>query len=185
MTQLTSEHLAAAQHTSLDLVFGLAGKVIEGIEQLAELNCWAIRSTLADTLAQMKALSVNEPKDWLALQTSLAAPMAEKAQTYSRQLFEIASGAQTEFARLTQMQCEAYGRQVQTLVVDAAKGAPAGSEAAVAAWKSAMSATGSLFETLQRSGQHAVESAQSNMHLANAAAETGLRAVGSDSFAKP
>jgi phasin family protein len=188
MTQLTSEQLAAAQQASLNLVFGLTGKMIEGIEQLAELNCQAIRSTLEETQAHaQQALSVKKPQDWLTLQTGLAAPIAEKAQTYSRQLFEIASATQAEFARLTQVQCESYGRQVQTLVENAARSAPPGSEAVVAAWSSAMNATGSLLDTLQKSGQQAVEVAKNNMDVAAAAAaETGRRAVESaSSAAKP
>lgn len=176
MTQLTLEQVAATSKANLDILFGLTGRVVEGVEKLAELNRQAISSTLADTQEHaLKTLSVKEPQEWLALQTSLAAPMAEKAQTYSRQLFEIVSATQAEFARFVQAQCEAYGRQVQTLVEDVAKSAPAGSEATVAAWKSAISATSTLVETLQKTGQQAVEVAQSNLDTVTAAAAKGAR----------
>ncbi|SIT44174.1 hypothetical protein BN2476_380073 [Paraburkholderia piptadeniae] len=52
-------------------------------------------------------MSVKEPQDWLALQNSLAAPMAEKVQVYSRHAFDIVLATQAELARITQAQCEA------------------------------------------------------------------------------
>ncbi|OUL80760.1 Phasin (PHA-granule associated protein), partial [Paraburkholderia hospita] len=75
--------------------------------------------------------------------------IAEKVQSYSRQVFDIASATQAEFARVGQAQGEAYRRQMQTVVEDATKNAPTGSEAAMAALNSAIAAASTLYETLQ------------------------------------
>jgi phasin family protein len=164
---LTSEQVAATQKANLDSLFGLTDKLVEGVEKLTDLNLQLIRSTLADTQEHaLRTLSVKEPQEWLALQASIAAPMAEKAQTYSRQLSEIVSAIQAAFAGLAQAQCEAYGRRVQTLVDDIARSAPAGSEAAVAALNSAITASSALYETLQKTGQQAVEVATADVSKA-------------------
>lgn len=178
-TQLSPEQVAAAQQAGLDFLFGLTGKLVEGVGKLAELNRQMIRSTLAETRENaLKALSVNGPQEWFALQASLAAPMAEKVQSYDRQLFEIISATGAECAQLALAQCEAYGRRAQTLVDDVASSAPAGSEAAVAALKSAIAATSTLVETVQKAGQQAVEVAQSNFDIAaDVASKTARRAI--------
>ncbi|WP_253959059.1 phasin family protein [Paraburkholderia fungorum] len=149
-------------------LFGLTQKIVDGIGQLAELNMQFIRTALADTADQaQQALSVREPHEWLALQGSLAAPMADKTQAYSRQVIDIVSATQAECVRFARAQYEAYGHGVQSLVRDVAKNAPAGSEAAL---DSAITATNALVETLQRTGEQAVEATRSNLDLAAAAA---------------
>jgi phasin family protein len=176
---LTPEQVAATQQANLATLFGLTSKVVEGVEKLAELNLQVIKSTLAETQENtLKALSVKEPHEWLALQATLTAPTAEKVQSYSRHLFEIVSATQAEFARIAQTEYDVYNRRVQTLVEDVAQSAPAGSEAAVAAWQSAITATNTLVETLQKTGQQAVQVAESNFDIAtDVASKTARRAV--------
>ncbi|MBB5501274.1 phasin family protein [Paraburkholderia sp. MM5384-R2] len=177
MNLLTPEQFVTAQKANLDAAYGLASNVVAGMERLAELNLKTIRSTLAETQENaLKACSTKEPQEWLALQTTFAAPTAEKVQSYGRQLFEIVSATQSEFTQLAQTQYEAYNRRTQTLVEEVAKSAPAGSEAAIAAWKSAITATSTLVETLQKTSQQAVQVAESNLDaVATAASKTARR----------
>jgi hypothetical protein len=65
--------------------------------------------------------------------------------------------SEAECAHLAQSQCEAYSTRTQTLVDDAAKNAPARSEAAIAAWQSAMAATNALVDTLLKSYQQTAQ----------------------------
>ncbi|WP_429259003.1 hypothetical protein [Paraburkholderia sp. GAS334] len=59
---------------------------------------------------------------------------------------------------------------MQTLLDNVAQSAPVGSEAAVAALKSAITATSMLYETVQRATRQAVQVAGSNFNVATAAA---------------
>jgi hypothetical protein len=90
-------------------------------------------------------------------------------------VFDIASTTQAEVTQLAQMQYERYNGRVQALVEEAAKNAPAGSEAAIAAWKSAITATTTLYETLQKTGQQAVQVAGSNFDAVTATASKAVR----------
>jgi len=174
---LTQEQVAETRKANLDLLFELSNKVVDGVEKLAALNTQTLRATLTDAfdLAQ-KSLSVREPQDWLALQNSVAAPMRDKVQTYSRQAFDIVSATQAEFARIGKAQCEAYGRQMKSVVEDVSRNTPAGSEAAMTALDSAIAAANTLYETLQSSGQQAVEVTRSNLDMAAAASKSAKRA---------
>lgn len=179
MNLLTPEQIAASQKSNVDAAYGLATKVVEGMQRLAELNLKTIQSTLAEAQQNaLKAFSMNDPQEWFALQAALFAPATEKVQSYSRQLFEIVSATQGAFAQVTQTQYEAYNLRVQTLVEDVAKSAPAGSEAALAGWKSAIGATHTLIETLQKTSQQAVQVAESNFDaVTTAASKTARRAA--------
>jgi phasin family protein len=167
---LTPEQVAATRKANLDILFGLGEKVVEGIEKLAELNMQVTRSTLGDMFdLGQKALSLKEPQDWLALQDNLGAPTADKMQSYNRQLFDIVWSTQAEFAKVALTQFEAYSRQVQSVVEDVAKNAPAGSEAAMSALDSAIKAANTLVETVQKTSQQAAEAARSGFDIAAAA----------------
>ncbi|CAB3704921.1 phasin family protein [Paraburkholderia rhynchosiae] len=175
----TPEQIAASQKANLDIAYGLANKVVAGFEKLADLNLKTIQSTLAETQQNaQKVFSARDPQEWLALQAGLVAPSVEKVQSYSRQLFEILSATQGEIAQVAQTQYDAYNRRVQTLVEDVAKNAPAGSEAAIAGWKSAIGASNTFIETLQKTSQQAVELAESSLEAVGTAASDTVRRAG-------
>ena len=176
MSLLTPEQVAAAQRANLGILSELTSQFVEGTGKLAALHLTAIRSTLAETREHtLKALSANGPQEWFALQAAIATPVAEKAQSYSRQVLGIVSATQAECARIAQTYYEAYNGRLQALVEDAARHAPTGSEATIAAWKSAITTTSTLVETLQKTGQQAVQLAESNLEAATAAASKAAR----------
>jgi phasin family protein len=126
--------------------------VVVGVEKLMAVNVNLGRALLTQTQdGVLKALSAAEPGQSGDRRATPAVSIPEHVQSYQREVFGLLSGLQAEFARLAQAQCEAYSRRAQTLVEDVAKSAPAGSEAAVAAWKSAMDATKTLVDTAQKS----------------------------------
>ncbi len=69
----------------------------------------------------------------MALQASVMQPAADKAQAYGRQLFGIAEATRADFAKVAEAQYQEYKRMMQECIDGATKGAPAGSEAAMAA----------------------------------------------------
>jgi phasin family protein len=178
MALSSPEQIAVAQKTNLDALFGLTGKVFEGVEKLIALNLQVVKSTLADAQeSTTKASGTTDSQQWLALQAGLTGPFAEKLVSCGRQLFDIASTTQAEVTQLAQAQCELYNTRVQALVEEAAKSAPAGSEAAIAAWKSAICATTTLCEALQKTGQQAVQVAGCNFDAVTATASKAARST--------
>lgn len=173
---LSQQPDAETWKANVESVFSLANTVVEGEGKLAELNSRAVRSGLTDALDLMrKSLSVNEPGEWTALQESLQAPTAERVQQYCSELFDIVAFIQTGFMRFGQAQYQACNQRMQSMVEAVAKDAPGGSEAAIAAWNSAVSATNALYDTLQKSGEQTVEVAKSNLDLAVGSASKGAR----------
>src|SRR5471032_658456 len=177
MTMLTPEQFAGANKAQFDTLFGLTNKAFEGFQKVLALNLQVVKSTLAESKDNAhRALSVKDAQELLALQASLTQPVAEKAQSYSRHLYEIASSTQAEFARVAEAQYEQQNRKVQALVDNVAKNAPAGSETAVAVMKSAITAANTTYETVHKATKQAVELAETNIAAATSAASKAAAA---------
>jgi phasin family protein len=171
MTLFTPEQFGAANKAQFDTLFGLTNKAFAGFEKLLELNVQVVKSTLAESQENaQRALSVKDAQELLALQATLAQPVAEKALSYGRHLYEIVSSTQAEFVRVAEAQYEEQNRKVQSLVDNVTKNAPAGSETAVAVMKSAITAANTTYETIHKAGKQAAEIAESNFNAAATAA---------------
>ena len=144
---LTPEQVVAANKANLETLVGLTTKAFSGVEQLIELNLAAAKSAMTDSQEHIHAsLSVKDAQELLALQSSLFQPLAEKADSYSRHQNDIASGTGAEFTKAVEAQAADAQHKIAPLVDSAAKNAPTGSESAVAAKKSAVSAANNALE---------------------------------------
>ncbi|MET3218586.1 UNVERIFIED_ORG: phasin family protein [Burkholderia territorii] len=186
MSLLTPEQIAAAQKANLESLFGLTTKAFEGVEKLIELNLQVVKSTLAEGQENaQRLLSVKDAQELIALQASLSQPVAEKVLSYGRHLYEIASSTQAEFAKVAEAQFDEQNKKVQALVDNVAKNAPAGSETAVAALKSALNAANTTYETVQKATKQAVEIAETNFNAAAAVATKAATAAAARRSSKP
>ena len=177
MSSLAPEQLVAAQKTNVETTFVILNKAFDGIEKLVELNVQAVKSTLAENQEILaKALSAKEPHELFSQQTSQAQPAIEKAQSYWRHVYEIISGTQTEFAALVEAKFKQRQNDAQAFIDSLATGAPAGSETAVAAWKTfittASQTANTAYETVTKAARQAVETAESNLDAASSPKRT-------------
>ena len=102
---LTAEQVVAAHKANVETLFGLTNKAFEGVEKLVELNLQVARAALDEAADTTRAaLSVKDAQELLALQASLLQPAAEKAASYSRHLYDIASGTGAEFGKAFEAQ---------------------------------------------------------------------------------
>ena len=158
-----SEQILAANKANLETLVGLTNKAFSGVEQLIELNLAAAKAALADTQGQAHAaLSVKDAQQLLALQASMFQPLAEKAVTYNRHLYDIAASTGADFSKAFESKVAEAQQAFQDLVDNAAKNAPAGSEAAVAAFKTAVAAGNNALESVQKAVKQASDVAEAN-----------------------
>jgi esterase/lipase len=110
----------------------------------------------------------------MAMQAGMVQPLAEKIMSYSRHLYNIANETQSTFTTVAESQLKKSNTNLNGLVEELSKNAPAGSDAAVQAIKQAMAAANNAYETTQKSIKQAVDLAQNNF---NAAANTAVKAA--------
>ncbi len=172
---LTADQILASQKANLETLFGLTSKAFEGVEKLVELNMTASKAAIAEAAGTTQAmLAVKDAQELLALQAALFQPLAEKTASYSRHLYEIASGAGAEFGKTIEAQATDAQRKLMAVVDNAAKNAPAGSETAVAVFKSAVAAGTNALESVQKAVKQATDVAEANF---TAVANTAVNAA--------
>ena len=172
---LTAEQIAAAHKANLETLFGLTNKAFESVEKLIDLNVNAAKAALTDAAQTTQAaMNVKDAQELLALQASLFQPLAEKTAAYSRQLYDITSGAAAEFSKVLETQAVEAQQKVTAVVDNMSKNAPAGSEAGVAMMKNAVSAANSAFESVQKAVKQASDVAEANF---NAMTNTAINAT--------
>jgi phasin family protein len=173
---LTVEQIMAAQKANVETLFGLTTKAFAGVEKMVELNIQASKAALSEASDNTKAaLSVKDAQELLALQAGLFQPLAEKTASYSRHLYDIASGAGAEFSAAFEAQTAEGQKKFMSMMDTAAKNAPAGSETAVAVMKSAVAAAGNAFDSVQKAVKQASDMAEQNFANVSATAKAASK----------
>ncbi|QBE61849.1 phasin family protein [Pseudoduganella lutea] len=153
----------------------LTGKAFEGIEKLVDLNLTTAKASLDNSSSTAKQLlSAKNPQEFFALGTAQAQPAAEKAVAYGRQASSIVAATAAEFTKVAKEQALETNNKVISLVNQVSRNAPAGSEKAVAFFKSAMGGADAGYRQLTKATKQASDVIEGNV---NAAVEQFTSAV--------
>jgi phasin family protein len=177
----TPEQFAATNKANVEALLTVANSAFASAERLAALNLNTARTLLEDTMANTKALlGAKDVQELLTLQTSLAQPLVEKAVAYNRSVYEIATQNQEEISKLLEAQVSELNKNLAAVLDKAAKSAPAGSDVAVAAVKSAIAAANSAYDSVSKAAKQVAEIAEANVA---AATNATVKAVGATAAA--
>ncbi len=175
----TVEQFTATTKTNAQALEALSTNAYAGFEKLVELNLATSKAVLGDFFSQFQAvLGAKDAQQAFALQGSLLQPTAEKSLAYGRHVYAIASETSADFnkaveAKLAQAQ-DAFNGVVENL----AKNAPAGTESAVTAFKTALNASQQAIESAKGSARKAAEMAEANFtSLTNQAVKVATSAA--------
>jgi len=178
----TPEQLSSANKANVESLMTIANTAFASAERIAALNLNTARNLLEDSVANAKSLlGVKDVQDLVGLQSSLAQPILDKAIAYSRSLYEIATQTQEEFGKVFEVQFAEANKNVANVLDKAAKNAPAGSDVAVAAVKSAIAAANSAYDTMTKAAKQVAEIAEANVAAATSAT---VKAVGASTAPK-
>jgi phasin family protein len=176
MSYATPEQFAATNKSNLEAALSLATTMFAGAEQFAALNLNTARATLEDASVGAKSvLGVKDAREIVTLQTSLAQPAIEKLAAYSRSAYQIVSQTQGEITKFLEAQFAEMNKGVTTALDSAAKSAPAGSEVAFSAVKSALAAATSAYDSVNKAAKQVAEMTVANV---TAATEASVKAAG-------
>ncbi len=163
----TPEQLIALNKANLEAAVRFAGIALEGAERMLEVQLKAAKSAFADGVQQAKALAeVKDLQEFAQLKNTLAQPTLEKATSYVKSVYDVAAATQSEINKLAEEQIAEFNKHVVTGLDKIVKAAPAGSEVAVAAVKSAISAVNSAYDNLSKSAKQIAEMTQANVEAA-------------------
>lgn len=178
MTTFTADQFVAAQKATMETLLGLTTKAFEGVEKLVELNMQVAKTSLVEvTETAHAALSIKDAQELLALQASLLQPAAEKAAAYSRHVYDIVAGTSASFTKAAEASLADSQKQALSVVDNAVKNAPPGTESAVALVKSAMAAANNAYESMHKAAKQATEVAEANFQTLSTTAVNATKSA--------
>ena len=175
---VTPDQVAAVGKANVEAALGLAQSNFATIEKLSALNFNATKSAFEDSLNHAKALmNAKDVQDFMNVNVAATQPAIEKLIAWQRSVYELASQSQAEYTRYFEAQAQEVNKNAATYIEKFAKNAPAGSDVAVAAVKSAMAAANSAYDSLTKAAKQATELAEANMAAVTAAATSKKKAA--------
>lgn len=149
--------------------------MLGAVERVSALNISTARSTMEEGSSYAQALAaVKEPKALLELQLGLLNPGAEQGIAYARALTTIGNETKDALTKLYEAQANTLAGKFTAALDELFKNAPAGSEAAVEAMKSAIASASSSYESAAKVAKELADTTQTNIESATALAVENL-----------
>ena len=173
----------SAFEAQIAMMTALTQKTFASVEKLIELNMTVAKTSLEESSAAVKQImTAKDPQEFFAMTAAQSQPSTEKAISYVRHVAGIASEVQAEFTKAAETQIAETNRKVVELVDEVTKNAPAGSENAIAMFKSALGNANAGYEQLSRSTKQAVATMEGNVNnavtqISEVAAKNSARAA--------
>ena len=161
--------------SGLDFALFFANTTFEGFERLALLNLAATRSIFEASIANLTTLlGAKDVQSFVTIQKAITVPSIEQGIEYSRNVISIAAETKDKIAKEVETKVAETNATVSGLVEKALASAPAGSEVAVAAVKSAIKSANEAYEGLNKAAKQAADVAEASV---TAATEATLKAA--------
>ncbi|MCK6374103.1 MAG: phasin family protein [Zoogloea sp.] len=185
---VTPETIAAAAKSNaeagLNSASAFVAAVFTAVERVSTLNLATARTAFDDSVAFSKAvIAAKDPKALAALNLGALTPAVEKSVAYGRSLSVIGGDTQEELTKLVEAEAAVLGKNFDTALEGLFKNAPAGSEAAVKAVKTALANANSAYEGATKAAKQVAAAAQASVEKATEVAvesvEKGTKAAAS------
>lgn len=172
----TPDQFATVGKANVEAALGFAQSHFAALEKLAALNFNATKNAFEDSMAHAKALmNVKDVQEVVNVNAAATQPAVEKIIAWQRSVYELASQSQAEYTRYFEAQTQEINKGATTYIDKFAKNAPAGSDVAVAAVKSALAAANSAYDSMTKAAKQATEYAEANMAAVTSAATAGKK----------
>ena len=148
---VTPEQIAAANKAGVEAMIGFCSTQFSAIERLSALQFNAAKAAFEDSVSHVKSLaSAKDVQEFISLSTAAAQPSLEKAVAFSRSVYEVAAQSQGEVSKFFEAQTAEANKTLASTLDKVTKNAPAGSDVAVAAMKSALAAAHSAYDSMSK-----------------------------------
>lgn len=164
---VTPDQISSANKAGMEILLGFAKTQFAAFERLSALNFDATKTAFEAGVRQTKAvLGAKDMQEFLSLNRAVAQPNTEQVIAYSRSVYELATQTQTEITELIESQAAEFNKNMVGLLDNVSKTAPAGSDVALAAVKSALAAANSARENIAKVAKQATQMAEANFAAA-------------------
>lgn len=173
--------------SQLKLFSAMTACTLASTEKVIELNMNAARTSVQEnaTLAN-QVLASQSTNDLQLIFGALPQATSTKAVAYGHHLTSIAADACTEIARSTQSEVSEMTNRICSLIDQASRNLPAGSENVAALTKAVMTTANSGYEQVVKTAEQAAHTIEENAeHIVNNAVENTARTTGGSGSRRP
>ena len=171
------EQFAAFNKSNVDAFVAFFGIATSSTERIVDFQVKTAKAAFAEAVKNARTLSaVKDPQEWVQVSTALVQPSAETVAGYARQLYALGAETQAEFTRFVDEQMSDLNKQIVSTLDQAAKTGPAGSDVAVAAAKSAVTAANQAYDVFVKAGRQVAALTEASVQAVSSA---GVQAANS------
>jgi phasin family protein len=161
------EQWIEANKETLESLITLNGILFVGAEKLIDLNLKTAKAAFADAAKTAKALSsVKDVQEFGDIQSSFVQPTTDKFVAYGRSVYSVATETQADLTKFFETRVAELNKSFVSALDKAAKSAPAGSDVAVAAVKSAVAAANQAYDVFTKASRQVVEATEATVNAA-------------------
>jgi phasin family protein len=148
---------------TVETLSGAAGRVLQGAQQLAELNLQATRTTLAELAENVQAaVSAKSPAEFVKLQTAALQAAPQKALAYGRHVKEIIAAMAVGQREAAEAQMAEVQAKFLETVEGALRNAP-GSQNIVTLVKSAVATVNNAYDGVNKASKQVSTALETNV----------------------
>ncbi|MDR1889282.1 MAG: phasin family protein [Zoogloeaceae bacterium] len=164
MTTNKSEKLIAANKANAEAMLALTRKTVDSIERLANLNFSTFRENLQVGANGSNALAgAKDPKQLLAVQSSLAEPTLENVRSYYHNLYELMLNMQKDITDVMESHYKSLSEEAENVIEETKSQLPAGGDIFATAMKSVLQSNSEAFERMNFMAQQIAQITDSNI----------------------
>jgi len=159
-----NEQFAALSKAQLESILKTVEFTSDHFEKLADVQVKAAKAAFADSVKMVKQLAtLKDASEVAAFTGGLAQPIGEKTADYAKSVYEVVAGAQASLASMLEEQVAEFNKTMVVTLDTALKSAPAGSESAVAAAKSAIHSANTMYESMVKAAKQMAAVTEANV----------------------
>ncbi|HVY07117.1 MAG TPA: phasin family protein [Burkholderiales bacterium] len=162
------EQLLAANKENLESFVEFAGIAAAGTEKLLDLQVKTAKVVFADAVKQARsAVAAKDVQEFTEIHTSAAQPSAEKFAAYGRSVYSVFAETQAELSKFFEVRFAEMNKNLTTALDKAVKSAPAGSDVAVAAVKTALATANQAYDAFSKATKQVTEATEATITAAS------------------
>jgi phasin family protein len=164
------EQLLATNKENLESFVEFAGIAAAGAEKILDMQMKIAKAVFADTVKHAKTVvAAKDVQELTEIQSSIVQPSTEKTTAYGRSLYSVVAETQAEMSKFFEGRFADVNKNLTTALDKAVKSAPAGSDVAVAAVKSAMAAANQAYDAFSKATKQVTEATEASISAASGA----------------
>jgi len=152
------EQMTAANKETVATTVALAGIAATTAEKVMDLNFGIFKTAIASATENGKAIAdAKDAQSISAIQAQWAQPSLETITAYMKDSYDILTESQADLTKIVESRIAEANKTIVSTLDQAEKNAPAGSDVAVSAMKSAVAAANQAYDAFAKAGKQVQE----------------------------